>query len=172
MELISAEVHKKLSCGLGPQSYINGIHTAGFCATGLLRYIQDQIGACEGCAQVKMVLKGDSSIAQAMKNLSGPDDYLGQAADKNPLEIISADECRPFYIQDGKGGYKSTYILACVELITYKVYLVPLPKVDTLHFVRALEILQSMKGRISTLILDDNTFHRQLEQTQQLQSRN
>ena len=131
MELISAEVHKKLSCGLGPQSYINGIHIAGFCTTGLLRYIQDQIGACEGCAQVKMLLKGDSSIAQAVKNLSGPDDYLGQAVGKNPLEIIAADECGPFYIQDGKGGYKSTYILACVELITYKVYLVPLPRVDT-----------------------------------------
>ena len=35
MELISAEVHKKLSCGLCPQSYRNGIHIAGFCSTGL-----------------------------------------------------------------------------------------------------------------------------------------
>merc|ERR1712163_77111 len=41
MELISAEVHKKLSCGLGPQSYINGIHVAGFCATGLVDFIKD-----------------------------------------------------------------------------------------------------------------------------------
>ena len=172
MELISAEGHKKLSCGLGPQAYMNAIHVAGFCSTGLLQYIKDQIGACEGCAQVKMLLRGNSSIAQAMKNLSGPDDFLGQAASKNPLGIILADKAGPFYIQDRKGGYKSTYIIACVELITYKVYLVLLPKVNTIHFVRALEILQSMRGRITTLILDDNTSHRPLDQSQTSQSRN
>ena len=94
-----------------------------------------------------------------MKILYGPDDYLGQAAGRNPMEIIAADEAGPFYIQDGKGGYKSTYILACVEFITYKIYLIPLPKVDTIHFVRALEILQSLRGKISTLILDDDTSH-------------
>ena len=43
MELVFDEVHQKLHCGLGPQSYINGINLAGFCTTGLKAYIQ------EGC---------------------------------------------------------------------------------------------------------------------------
>ena len=141
MELISAEVHKKLSCGLGPPSYINGIHIAGFCSTGLLQFIKDQIRACQSCAQTKMLLKAVSSLAQSMKSLYGPDDVLGEAANPDPMRIISCDEAGPFYIQDEKGGYRSTYILACVELLSYKVYLIPLPKVDTIYFVRALEIL-------------------------------
>ena len=36
MEITSKEVHEKLSCWSGPQAYINGIHVAGFRATGLL----------------------------------------------------------------------------------------------------------------------------------------
>merc|ERR1712041_43257 len=43
----------------------------------------------------------------------------------------------------------------------------PLPKLDTIHFVRALEILQSMRGKFTTLILDDHTIHRPLSQTEQ-----
>ena len=106
------EVHKKLSCGLGPQAYANAMHVAGFCSTGLINYIKDQIGACEGCTQVKLLLKGSSSIAQSLMSLSGPDDILGQAASKNPLGIIAADESGPYYIQDGAGSYKSTHLLA------------------------------------------------------------
>ena len=102
-----------------------------------------------------------------MKTLYGPDDMLGTASSEDPMSIIACDEGWPFYIQDGKGGYKSTYILACVEIISYKVYLIPLPKVDTIHFVRALEILQSMRGKFTTLILDDDTLHRPLDQMQQ-----
>merc|ERR1712112_589218 len=129
-------------------------------------FIKDQIGACETCAQTKMLMKGDSTIAQTMKKLYGPDDFLGLAASANPLSILSVDEAGPFYIQDHRGGYKTTYILACVEIITYKVHLIPLPKLDTLHFVRALEILQSLRGKFSTLIMDDHTSHRPLSQTQ------
>ena len=78
-----------------------------------------------------MLLKGTSSIAQSLKSLSGPDDILGQAASKNPLGIIAADESGPYYIQDGAGSYKSTHLLACVELLTYQIFLIPLPKTDT-----------------------------------------
>merc|ERR1712115_280036 len=50
---------------------------------------------------------------------------------------------------------------------SYKVHLIPLPKLDTIHFVRALEILQSMRGKFTTLILDDHTVHRPLDQTEE-----
>jgi len=167
MELISAEVHQKLSCGLGPQSYINGIHVAGFCATGLVDYIKDQIGACKSCTKTKMLMKGDSTLKKSIKTLYGPDDLLGTASSTDPMSIVSCDEAGPFYIQDDKGGFKTVYILACVELLSYKVHLIPLPKLDTIHFVRALEILQSMRGKFTTLILDDHAVHRPLEQAEE-----
>merc|ERR1712002_1274499 len=166
IEIISREVHTKLSCGLGPQSYMNAIHVAGFCATGLLKFIKDQIGSCESCAQVKMLMSGETSMNQTLKNLYGPDDFLGLAASADPLSILAVDEAGPFYIQDSEGGYKTTYILVCVEILTYKVHLIPLPKLDTLHFVRALEILQSLRGKFSTLIMDYHTSHKPLSQAQ------
>ena len=167
MEIISEEVHKKLSCGLGPQAYINGIHVAGFCATGLYEFIKDQIGACSSCTTTKMIMKGDSTLKKALKTLYGPDDLLGAAASTDPMSIVSCDEIGPFYIQDRNGAFTTTYILACVELLSYKVHLIPLPKLDTIHFVRALEILQSMRGKFTTLILDDHTVHRPLNKTEQ-----
>ena len=100
IEIISAEVHKKLSCGLGPQAYINGIHVAGFCATGLLDFIKDQIGACKSCTRTKMLMKGDSTLKKALKTLYGPDDLLGAASSTDPMSIVSCDEIGPFYIQD------------------------------------------------------------------------
>ena len=60
MELIFDEFHKKMHCGLRPQSYINSINLAGFCATGLKAYVQKQIDACPSCAEAKMILKGVS----------------------------------------------------------------------------------------------------------------
>merc|ERR1712177_39932 len=112
-------------------------------------------------------MKGDSTLKKALKTLYGPDDLLGTAASTDPMSIVTCDEIGPLYIQDGNGAFKTTYILACVELLSYKVHLIPLPKLDTIHFVRALEILQSMRGKFTTLILDDHTIHRPLSQTEQ-----
>ena len=47
MELIFEEVHQKMHCRLGPQSYANGINLAGFFATGLKAYVKEQIDACQ-----------------------------------------------------------------------------------------------------------------------------
>ena len=47
MELVFDEVHKKLHCGLGPQTYVNGINLAGFCATGITEFVQEKINACQ-----------------------------------------------------------------------------------------------------------------------------
>merc|ERR1711889_1919 len=116
---------------------------------------------------MKMLMKGDSTLKQTLKTLYGPDDLLGTASSTDPMLIVSCDEAGPFYIQDEKGAFKTTYILACVELLSYKVHLIPLPKLDTIHFVRALEILQSMMGKFTTLILDDHAVHRPLEQAEE-----
>merc|ERR1712002_1207842 len=103
-------------------------------------------------------------LKKSIKTLYGPDDLLGIASSTDPMSIVSCDEAGPFYIQDEKGAFKTTYILACVELLSYKVHLIPLPKLDTIHFVRALEILQSMRGKFTTLILDYHAVHRPLDQ--------
>ena len=47
---------------------------------------------------------------------------------------------------------QTTYILACVELLSYKAHLIPPFKSDTIQFVRSLEILKSMRETLTTLI--------------------
>ena len=71
----------------------------------------------------------------------------------------------PYSLEDGHGGHDKTYILTCVELLTYKCHLIPLPRLDILHFVRALEMLQAIFGQMTTIVLDDASFHNPLSQT-------
>ena len=100
-----------------------------------------------------------------MKKYCGPDHFLGASVETDAMKIVSLDECTPFYIQDGNGGFTTTYIVLYVELLTYKVTLIPFPQVGTIHFVRALEILQSMRGQMSTIILDDESSYTPLDQS-------
>ena len=88
MELIFYEVHHKMHCGLGPQSYINGINLAGFCASGLNTFVQEQIDACASCTEAKMVLKGASALTHNMKQFYGPDDFVGNTIHPNPMRIL------------------------------------------------------------------------------------
>ena len=46
--------------------------------------------------------------------------FIANTTHLNPLKIVSIDEAGPFYLDDGKGGHDKTYILTCVELLTYK----------------------------------------------------
>ena len=82
------------------------------------------------------------------------------------MRIVSIDEAGLFYIINSQRDHDKIYILVCVELLTYKCHLIPLPRLDTLHFIRALEILQSLRGQMTTIILDDATFHNPLRQSE------
>ena len=76
-----------------------------------------------------------------MKKLCGPDDFVGNTIHPNPMRIVSIDEAGPFYLINSQGDHDKTYILVCVELLTYKCHLIPLSRLDTLHFIRVLENL-------------------------------
>ena len=112
-----------------------------------------------------MILKGTSELTLNMKQFYGPDDFVANTIHPNPMKIVSLDEAGPFYLLNNQGEHDKTYILVCVELLTYKCHLIPLPRLDTLSFIRALEILQSLRGQMTTIILDDASFHNPLRQS-------
>ena len=91
---------------------------------------------------------------------------MGNTVHLNPMRIVSIDEAGPFYLIGDQGDHAKIYILVCMVLLTYKCHLIPLPRLDTLHFVRALEILHSLRGQMTTIILDDATFHNPLRQSE------
>ena len=113
-----------------------------------------------------MILKGASQLTHNMKQFYRPDDFVANTIHPNSMRIVSLDEGGPFYLLNNQGEYDKTYILVCVELLTYKCHLIPLPRLDTLHFIRALEILQSLRGQMTTIILDDASFHNPLRQSE------
>ena len=106
-----------------------------------------------------MILKGASQLVHHMKQLFGPDDFIANTLHPNPMKVVSIDEAGPFYLLNSQGEHNKIYILVCVKLLTYKCHLIPLPRLDTLSFIRGLEILQSLRGRMTTIVLDDATFH-------------
>ena len=115
-----------------------------------------------------MIIKGVSTLTQNMKQFYGPDDFITNTTHPNPMKITSIDKVGPFYLEDGHGGHDKTYILTCVELLTYKCHLIPLPRLNTFHFVTVLEMLQAILGQMTTIVLDDASFHNPLNQTEDI----
>ena len=106
-----------------------------------------------------MILKSASELTLNMKQFYGPDDFVANTIHPNPMKIVSLNEVGPFYLLNDQGEHDKTYILVCVELLTYKFHLIPLRRLDTLSFIRALEIFQLLRGQMTTIILDDARFH-------------
>ena len=109
-----------------------------------------------------MILKGVSDLTPNMKQFYGSNDFIANTIHQNPMKIVSLDEAGPFYLLNSQREHDKTYILVCVELLTYKCHLIPLPRLNTLSFIRVLEILQSHRGHITTIILDNASFHNPL----------
>ena len=129
------------------------------------RHMWKKIDGCTSCPKAKMILKGVSDLTPNMKQFYGPNDFIANDIHPSPMEIVSLDEAGPFYLLNSQGEHDKTYILVCVELLTYKCHLIPLPRLDTLSFIRALEILQSLRGQMTTIIIDDASFHNPLRQS-------
>ena len=73
-----------------------------------------------------MIINGVSTLKQNLKQFYGQNDFIANTSHPNLMRIVSIDKAGPFYLDDGHGGHDKTYILVCVELLTYKYHFVPL----------------------------------------------
>ena len=69
-------------------SYINGIHVAGFCATGLLDLSRIKLSLLF-MHKNKNHHEDDPTLKKALKTLHGPDDLLGTTASTYPVSIVT-----------------------------------------------------------------------------------
>ena len=75
-----------------------------------------------------------------------------------PLSVIQIDETGPLYL--GKDGfYVKVWVLIAVEIVTRLVYLIPLKSQGTTDLIKALDILQNRRGKISRIVVDQLTGH-------------
>ena len=88
----------------------------------------------------------------------GPNDYLASTLSQNPLAISQLDEIGPWFIENNQGSVK-VWVLILIEIITRKIYLLPMQHPDTVSFIRALEILQSRRSRMTKIIIDQHPVH-------------
>ena len=58
------ESHKKLGCGLGLQSYIQGVHLIGISAPGLSKVVDTFRKSCSGCTTCKVFFSKKSPFSK------------------------------------------------------------------------------------------------------------
>ena len=75
------------------------------------------------------------------------------------MQYVVIDEAGPFFLTSQKPRWEQVYILVCVELVTYRAYLITMQDATSKNLIRALEQLQSRRGRVSTIILDETRSH-------------
>ena len=78
---------------------------SGFCATGLITYVKEQIDACQSCTEGRMILKGASQLIHNMKQFYGPDNFIANTIHPNPMKVVSIDEAGPFYLLNSQGKH-------------------------------------------------------------------
>lgn len=87
-----------------------------------------------------------------------PDEFVPGTFHDNPLEAVQIDEMGPLYIRNETGKFKF-WLIICIEIVTRQVYLVPMRTQSTVHFIMALEILQSRRGKLCKIVLDAHSSH-------------
>ena len=114
---------------------------------------------CKLCPLVHLVLNNNNPARKLANSLvKGPDEFVPLSLSDQPLSVIQIDETGPIYL--GKDGYFiKVWVLLAVEIVTRLVYLVPLKSQGTVDLIKALDILQNRRGKLSRIVVDQLTGH-------------
>ena len=75
------------------------------------------------------------------------------------MQYVNLDEAGPLFFTSQSQKLEQVHILIAVELVTYRSHLVPMKDTSAKSLIRALEQLQSLRGKLSTIILDETKSH-------------
>ena len=159
MSLMAQNSHYLIGCNHSVKKYCSHIRLTGFNAVNLHIVIRDHKQYCKKCPLVKAVLSHTNPV-QLLANrfYRGPDDFVASVLSQNPLAVSQLDEIGPWYIENEQRSVK-VWVLILIEIVTRKVYLVPMQFPNTIRFIKALEILQSRRGRMTKIIIDQHPAH-------------
>ena len=145
--------HRTLGCNRGTQAYVGYINFLGFHAKNLHTSVQEHKDNCSLCPRIQYLFSGHSPLQDIFWAQRSSDDILGTALSTDPLNSLICDEAGPFTLDLLDGKYKIFCLLA-VELVTRRVFLLPLPQQDIISLVKCLEMLQSRRGALCNIVLD------------------
>ena len=114
---------------------------------------------CKLCPLVHLVLNNNNPAKKLANSLlKGPDEFVPLSLSDQPLSVIQIDETGPLFL--GKDGfYVKVWILIAVEIVTRLVYIILLKSQGTTDLIKALDILQNRRGKISRIVVDQLTGH-------------
>ena len=98
------------------------------------------------------------NLKLANSQFRAPEHFINLALSGDALAAVQLDEYGPVFIQSNNQTVK-VWVLVCMESITRRLLLVPLEAQDTVSFLRALEILQSRRGKLSIIYVDQHPSH-------------
>ena len=130
----------------------------GFGGKILHEFVQKFSDICVFCYRAKYIMSARSPLETILYKCRGPDDFIPHSLSRDPLSLIVLDEVGPFYI-DYEGARCKVWCLLAVELITNKVHILPLQRQNAASLVAALEQLQAIRGRYSSIVLDKHSSH-------------
>ena len=156
--------HRLLGCTKGLEAYVSNIRMCGFNAVNLKESVKAYANTCKMCPLIRMGQTAkDPARILADRLTRGADDFVTQAISEDPLSTLQADEAGPILIGNTTIGYVKVWILVAVECVTRKIHLIPLKTTSTEQFLVSLEILQSRRGHITKLVVDNHTSHSGLQ---------
>ena len=103
-----------------------------------------------------MIMIGKSPITQSLLLERGPDDFVANCLEEDVMKFVILDKAGPFFLTAQSQNVEQIYILVAVELVTYHSHLVPMKDTSAKSLIRALEQLQSIIGKLSTIILEES----------------
>ena len=110
-----------------------------------------------------MFFNAKSPYSQHILQEHGPDDLVATTVSQFPLSHVVLDETGPIFFGEGDSEenelYLSTHLLVCVELVTYRTYLVIMKDMSTRSVIQGLETLQQLRGSLMNIVLDAHKFH-------------
>ena len=168
MRFLVRSSHIMLGCNKGYTTYTRHVRMCGFSSVNLTETVRAFTRSCKMCPLTRLGLHAKNPARNlANKMLRGADDFVSQALSLNPLSTVQCDEAGPLVIGNKQTGFVKIWVLVCVECVTRKVFLIPMKTTSTECFVTALEILQSRRGFLTKLIVDNHSAHASLQSKEQ-----
>jgi len=159
MALMVEASHRLLGCNRGMEKYQAHIMLSGFTCVNLIQAVKDHAALCKRCPVIKAVMsRQNADTRRVNQQFRAPDHFISMALSEDILSQIQLDELGPIDVQAAASTVK-VWILVCAELVTRRIYLIPLERQNTVCFMRALEILQARRGKISTMHVDQHSSH-------------
>ena len=132
-----------MGCGLGKAQYVKSAQFIGVTAPAIAKTVKEVNNSCACCLHQRVLLNAKYPYSKHILKEHSPDHLVAATVSQDPLSHVVFDETGLIFFSDGESKtsdlYLSSYLLICVELVTYFTHLVITKDMSTRSVIQALE---------------------------------